>query len=46
MEESRECRDYYAPNLVTPKEGGLRVRSVGTGIDSQLTLIGSCIIMA
>ena len=44
MEESRECREYYAPNLVTPKEGGLRVRSVGVGISSRLTPIGSRII--
>ena len=37
----RECSE---PTLVTPKEGGLHVRSVGTGIASQLTRIGSRII--
>ena len=38
----RECSE---PTLVTPKEGGLHVRSVGTGIASQLTWIGIFIIM-
>ena len=43
--ESRGCRECYVPTLVTPEEGGLHVRSVSTGIASQLTWIGSRIIM-
>ena len=43
--ESRGCRDCSAPTSVTPKEGILHVRSVGTGIASQITLIGVRIIM-
>ena len=43
--DSRVCRDSSTPNLVTPKEGGLHVRSVGTGISSYLTRIGRRIIM-
>ena len=43
--ESRGCRECSAPTSVTPKEGGLHVRSVGPGIDYQITRIGSLIIM-
>ena len=45
MGESRGCRECSAPTLVTPKEVGIHVRSVGTGIDYQITRIGSRIIM-
>ena len=43
--ESKGFRECSAPTLVTHKEGGLLVRSVGTGIDSHLTQIGRHIIM-
>ena len=43
--ESRGCMEYYVPTSVTPKAGGLHARSVSTGIASQLTRIGSHIIM-
>ena len=32
--DSRVCRECSAPTLVTPEEGGLHVRSFGTGISS------------
>ena len=44
-ESPRNTGKCSAPNSVTPKEGGLHARSVGTGIDYKLTLIGICIIM-
>ena len=43
--ESRGCRECSTPTLVTTKEGGLHVRSFGTGIASQLTWIWFLIIM-
>ena len=45
MGDPRGCRECSAPTLVTPEEGGLHVRSVGTGIAYQITWIGSRIIM-
>ena len=45
MGESKGCRECSVPNLVTTEEGGIYVGSIGTGIASQLTLIGSPIIM-
>ena len=45
MEESRVCRDCSVPNSVTAKECGLHIRIVSTGIASQITLIGSRIVM-
>ena len=42
--EYRICRECSAPTSVTTKEGGLHVRSVGTGITYQLTRIGCRII--
>ena len=45
MGESRGYRECSATTLVSTKESGLHVRSVITGIDSQLTSIGSRIIM-
>ena len=38
----RECS---APYIVTLEEGGLHIRSFGTGISSQITRIESRIIM-
>ena len=43
--ESRGFRKCSAPTSVTSEEGGLHVRSVGTGISYQITWIGSRIIM-
>ena len=43
--EFRGCRECSAPTSVTPEEGGLHVRSVDMGIASQITRIGSRIIM-
>ena len=43
--ESMGWKEYSVQTLVSPKEGSLHVRSVGTGIDSHLTRIGSRIIM-
>ena len=43
--ESRVFRECSAPYIVTPEEGGLHIRSFGTGIASQITRIESRIIM-
>ena len=45
MGGSRGYRVCYAPTSVTPEEGGLYVSNVGMGISSQITWIGSRIIM-
>ena len=42
--ECRVCRDCSMITLVTLEEFGLHVRSVGTGIASELTLIGRLIL--
>ena len=43
--DSRGFRECSAPASVTPEEGGLHIRIVGTGIAYQLTRIRSHIIM-
>ena len=43
--EYRIFRECSAPTLVSTEEGGLHVRIYGMGITSQITLIGSRIIM-
>ena len=43
--DSKRCRECSAPTSVTPEEGGLHVRSVGTGIAYQISQIESRIIM-
>ena len=43
--DSRGCGECSAPTSVTPEEGGLHVRSVGTKISSQITRIWSRIVV-
>ena len=43
--EYRGCRECSVPSSVSPKEGGIHVRIVGTGIASYITHIGRRIIM-
>ena len=43
--KSRGFRECYVITSVTPKEGGIHVRSFSTGISSQLNQIRSCVIM-